>query len=89
MTLKITMLHRVLKYYQVCPNDESGLLRAQGFGLCSSSKRYVCITYACLLEDKQCLFKKLYHRSENDPAKEMHVVSHKKNNNIKDKKERE
>ena len=54
-------------------------LHVQGFGLCSPSKRYVCITHAFLLEDKQSLLlKKLYLRSENDPAKEMHAVTHKK-----------
>ena len=52
----------------------------------ASSKRYVCITHTFLLEDKQCLLKKLYLRSENDPAKQMHAVTHKKENN---KKERE
>ena len=64
------------------------ILHAQGFGLCSSSKRHVCITHTFLLEDKQCLLKKLYLRSENDPAKEMHAL-HIKKENMKDKKERE
>ena len=63
-------------------------LRAQGFGPCTSSKKYVCITHTFPLEDKQCLFKKMYLRSENDPAKEMHAVTHKKEN-TKDKKEPE
>ena len=35
-----------------------------------------------------CVSHTLYLRSENDPAKEMHTVTHKKEN-IKDKKERE
>ena len=55
-------------------------LHAQGFGLYSSSKRYMCITHTFLLEEKQCLLKKLYLRSEKDPAKEMHTVTHKKEN---------
>ena len=63
-------------------------LHAQAFDLCSSSKRYVCITHIFLLEDEKCLLKKLYLRSENDPAKEMHTITHKKEN-MKDKKERE
>ena len=46
------------------------------------------ITHTFLLEDKQCLLKKLYLRSENDPAKEMHAITHNKEN-MKDKKERE
>ena len=62
-------------------------LHAQGFDLCSSSKRYVCITHTFLLIDEQCLLKKLYRRSENDTAKEMHAVTHKKEN-TKDRKER-
>ena len=40
------------------------------------------------LEDKQCLLKKLHLRSENDHTKEMHAVTHKKEN-MKYKKERE
>ena len=44
-------------------------LPAQCFGLWSFSKRYVCITHTFLLEDKQCLLKKLHLRSENGPAK--------------------
>ena len=64
------------------------ILHAQGFDLCSSSKRYVCITHTFLSEDEQCLLKKLYLRSENDSAKEMHDITHKKEN-MKDKKERE
>ena len=63
-------------------------LHAQGFDLCSSSKRYACITHTFLLEDEKCLLKKLYLRSDNNPAKEMRVVTHKKEN-MKDKKERE
>ena len=63
-------------------------LITQSFSRCSSSKRYVCITHTFLLEDKQCLLKKQYLRSENDPAKEMHAVTHKKQN-LNDKKERE
>ena len=63
-------------------------LHAQGFDLCSSSKRYMCFTHTFLLEDKQCLLKKLYLRSENDPAKEVHAVTY-KTENIKDKKEHE
>ena len=63
-------------------------VHAQGFDLCSSSKRYVCITHKFLLDNERCLRKKLYLRSENDPAKEMHIVTHKKEN-MKDKKERE
>ena len=53
-------------------------LHTQSFGFCSSSKRYVCITHTFLLEDKQCPLKKLYLRSENDSAKEMHAVTHTK-----------
>ena len=41
-----------------------------------------------LLKEKQCLLRKLYLRSENDPAKQMHAVTH-KNENMNDKKERE
>ena len=63
-------------------------MHAQGFDLCSSSKRYVCITHTFLLEDEQCILKKLYLRSENDPAKEMHAFTHRKEN-TKEKKERE
>ena len=48
----------------------------------------MCITQTFLLEDEQCILKKLYLRSENDPAKAMHVVTH-KNENTNDKKERE
>ena len=57
-------------------------LHAQAFDLCSSSKRYVCITRIFLLEDEKCLLKKLYLRSKND------TITHKKEN-MKDKKERE
>ena len=63
-------------------------LHAQGFDLCSSSKRYVCITHTFLLQDEEYLLKKLYLRSEIDPAKVMHAVAHKKEN-LKNKKERE
>ena len=64
-------------------------MHAQGFDLCSSYKRYVCITqpHAFLLDNRQCLLKKLYLRSENDPAKEMHTVTHKKET-MKDTNER-
>ena len=60
-------------------------LHAQGFDLCSSSKRCVYHTHILFLEDEQCLLKKLYLRSENDTAKEMHAVTHSKEN-MKDKK---
>ena len=60
---------------------------AQAFALCSSSERYVCITHTFLLDNEQCLLKTLYRRSENNPAKELHSVTHKQEN-IKDKKER-
>ena len=63
-------------------------LHAVGSDLCSITKRYVCITHTFLLEDKQCLLRKLYLKSENDPAKEMHAVTQKKES-IKDKKQRE
>ena len=45
-------------------------------------------SHTLLLDDGQCLLEKLYLRSENDPAKEMHAVTHKKEN-MKDMKERE
>ena len=61
-------------------------LHAQGFDLSSSSKRYVFITHTFLLDDEQCLLKKLYLRSEK--VKEIHAVTHKKEN-MKDKTERE
>ena len=63
-------------------------VHAQGFDICSYSKRYMCITHKFLLDNEQCLLKKLYLRSEIDPAKEMHTVTYKKEN-MKDKKERE
>ena len=47
----------------------------------------VCVTHTFLLDNEQCPLKKLYLRSENDPAKEMHTVTHTKEN-MKDKKER-
>ena len=49
---------------------------------------YLLITHTFHLEDEQCLLKKLYLKSENDPAKDMHAVTH-KNESIKDKNERE
>ena len=55
-------------------------LHAQGFGVCSSSKRYVYIHKHFVWKIQKCLLKKLYLRSENDPAKEMHAVTHKKEN---------
>ena len=49
----------------------------------------MCVSHThYFLDNEQCLLKKLYLRSENDPAKEMHTVTHKKEN-MKDKKERE
>ena len=59
-------------------------MHAQGFDFCSSSKRYVCNTHTFLLEDEQCTLKKMYLRLENYPAKEMHALTHKKEN-TKDK----
>ena len=91
--LSISFLHSDLKIpIHTSSNMGHGVLnlfpRVQGFDLCSSSKRYVCITHIFLLEDEQCLLKKLYLRLENDPAKEMHTVTHKREN-MKGKKERE
>ena len=65
-------------------------LHTQGFDLCSSSKRCVCNTHTHTfrLEDKQYLLKKLHLRSENGSAKEVHAVTHKKEN-MKGKKGRE
>ena len=54
-------------------------VHAQGFDLCS--EKDMCVS-------EKCLLMKLYLRSENDPAKEMHTVTHKKEN-MKDKWERE
>ena len=48
----------------------------------------MCVTHTIRLGDEQCLLKKLNLRSENDPAKKMHAVTHKKEN-VKDTKERE
>ena len=49
----------------------------------------ICVYYTHIsFGDEQCLLKKLYLRSEHEPAKEMHAVIHKKEN-IKDTKERE
>ena len=45
-------------------------------------------THTFLLDSEQCLLKKLYLRSENDTAKEMHSVTHKKEN-MKDNEEPE
>ena len=45
-------------------------------------------THTFRLEAEQCLLKKQYIRSENDPAKNTHAVSHKKES-MKLKKERE
>ena len=48
----------------------------------------MCVSHThFVLDNEQWLLKKLYLRSENDTAKEMHTVTHKKEN-MKDKKER-